>query len=105
MLIKGIIMLNKNKLYPNNSHMNNYYGWLYLGNDGKQDHYIVRSKFAFNASGVWLSIVYSDEPSDYASPCYDHLLKHGDGGFKDYQTILGQITQINYNDIPVLDYD
>ena len=94
-------MLNKIKLYPNNPHMNNYYGWLFLGNDGKQDYYIVRSNFAFNASGVWLSIVYSDEPSDYGSPCYDNLIKLDKHDIKEYATMLQAIKPIVLADLPI----
>ena len=62
-----------NKLYPLNSHQAYYSDWLYLGNDSKQDYYYKKSKYAHNRSGIWLSIVFSNNPSDYGSPDYDNL--------------------------------
>ena len=66
-------MVPDKKLFPDNTHQNNYEGWLYLGNNGKQDFYYKKSKYACNKSGVWLSIVHSNDPSDYSSPCIDNL--------------------------------
>jgi len=63
-----------NKLYPENSHMNYYNGWLYLGNDGKLDYYYMfNTEGNYIASNHMLSIVYSNDPSDYASPSLECL--------------------------------
>ena len=52
------------KLYTENPHQNFYNGWGYLGNDTERDYYI-----SINSKGnVLLSIVHSNEPSDYSSP-------------------------------------
>ena len=94
-------MLNKIKLYPNNSHMDFYKLWLFLGSDDKCDYYITKSKYACNSSNVWLSIVHSDEPSDYASPCYDNLIKIDSHDIGTYNTMLQAIKPIALTDLPI----
>ncbi len=66
------------KLFPLNEHQNNYKNWLYLGNNGSQDFYYRESEHACNQSGLWLSIVFSNDAPDYASPCIDQLRKNED---------------------------
>lgn len=69
------------KLYPSNHHQNYYADWHYLGNDGQYDYYVLPWEQIGNgkrstAGGVpLLSIVGSEEPSDYWSPCYQLLLQ------------------------------
>ena len=55
------------KLYTENSHMDFYKGWSYMGNDGERDYYI-----SVNPKGrTLLAIVHSNEASDYSSPDFD----------------------------------
>jgi hypothetical protein len=59
------------KLYPDNNHHDGYdesIGWIYLGNDENHDYYV-------NHSRKWLSIVYSNEDSDYGSPDYNNVIQ------------------------------
>lgn len=71
------------KLFPENSHQDHYADWHYLGNDGQFDYYVLPwelvGKDCRLTMGVpWLSIVASNEPSDYWSPCYRLLLQRED---------------------------
>jgi hypothetical protein len=94
-------MINKNKLYPNNSNKSHYRGWLFLGSDDQCDYYMVKSKYAFNQSKIWLSIVYSNEPSDYASPCYDNLIKLDSHAMREYNTMIRLIKDVKISDLPM----
>ena len=64
------------KLYPRNGHHDFYsagLGWFYLGQcdgvSGKADVYVNHKK-------QWLSIVTSNEPSEYSSPSYQDLFMY-----------------------------
>jgi hypothetical protein len=65
------------KLYPNNPHMNYYSKWHFLGNDGKADYYALPWSEVGNnplcCGYPYLSVVWSDEASDYNSPDYERL--------------------------------
>lgn len=61
------------KLYPENSHMNFYKDWIFLGNNGLYDFYI-QPNSPLGLDIPLLSIVCSNEPSDYISPHYTSLL-------------------------------
>jgi hypothetical protein len=81
--VKPEKVVKRSKLYPENSHQNYYENWHYLGNDGKHDYYVlpwefVGTKGRFTAGFPLLSIVHSNEPSDYSSPCYKRLLTVND---------------------------
>lgn len=60
------------KLYTDNAHMNHYEGWGMMGNDGERDYYIKK----LSNGNIYLSIVHSDEDSDYSSPCFETLQKN-----------------------------
>jgi hypothetical protein len=94
-------MLNKIKLYPNNSHQDYYRDWLFLGSDKQCDYYMIKSQYACNSSKVWLSIVHSNEPSDYGSPCYDNLIKLDRHVIVTYDTMLQAIKLVSLADLPI----
>ena len=58
------------KNWPDNSHMDYYsseIGWVYLGSDDKNDYYVNHVK-------KWTSIVYGEEPWQYATAQYPHVV-------------------------------
>lgn len=65
------------KNYPANSHINYYENWLYLGSDNHHDYYYKdNSSGSVIGSNHLLSIVCSNEPSDYLSPDINRLHVH-----------------------------
>lgn len=93
-------MKDLNKLYPENWHMNYYKNWLYLGNDGKCDYYyLFNTNGSFIADNHMLSIVYSNDPSDYASPSLE-CLSQAENKLKNslipqYQTLYNKLVEHN----------
>jgi hypothetical protein len=58
------------KLYPDNAHQDHYTkdrGWEFLGSYLKADLYVNHKH------GGYLSVVTSNEDSDYAAPCYQQV--------------------------------
>lgn len=64
----------------NTEHHQDYYeGWDYLGSDDKYDYYVLpwsKVNMKYN-DRPYLSIVYGNEPHQYISPDYKHLLSGG----------------------------
>lgn len=69
------------KLFPNNEHMNNYEGWHYLGSDNQYDYYVLPWSLVPERSPIsnipYLSCVYGENPWEYLSPDYKHMLSGG----------------------------
>lgn len=62
------------KNWPNNPHQNYYKNWEYLGSDDDKDYYYLNnSALDLLADKHALSIVCSNEPSDYMSPSIRYL--------------------------------
>jgi len=53
-------------LYSENCHHDYYEGWSHMGHDGERDYYISIDE----EGNTLLSIVHSNEPSDYSSPTF-----------------------------------
>ncbi len=63
-----------NKNHPLNSHQNYYKDWEYLGSDLKYDYYYKNNQsYELLGGNILLSIVCSNEPSDYMSPDINFL--------------------------------
>ena len=83
------------KLFPNNTHMNHYEGWHYLGSDDKHDYYVlpwdlVGKDHRLTFSTPWLSIVYGNWPHEYMSPDYKHLLSG------DYDSVFTDVPEYKH---------
>lgn len=87
------------KLHTENSHMDYYKGWGYMGNDGERDYYI-----SINPKGKkLLSIVHSNEPSDYSSPGFDMVEANPSHYYnspcKGYKELVKRLAEYGHLDI------